>query len=116
DTIGLHRESTGRVYMRNTLTTGVANLDFIYGIPNDFLLAGDWNGDGIDTPAIFRPSEGNWYLRLANTPGYANHVISFGVGRRGFLPVAGKTALLAGFTAQSGDGFIPAEFEPSEGE
>jgi hypothetical protein len=31
---------------------------FQIGIPGDRALAGDWNGDGIDTIALFRPSVG----------------------------------------------------------
>ncbi len=93
DEVGLHRVTTGRVYYRNTLTTGVADRDFVYGDPGDHLVAGDWDGDGVDTPAIYRPSDGNWYLRLSNSPGWANHVIPFGLGDRGYLPVVGKTQL-----------------------
>jgi hypothetical protein len=93
DEIGLHRESTGRVYFRFSLTTGIADRDFIYGDPGDFLLAGDWDGDGIDTPAIYRPSDGNWYVRLSNTQGVADHVIPFGFAERSFLPVAGRSVL-----------------------
>jgi len=119
DEIGLHRESTGRVYMRLDLSTGVAAPDYIYGIPGGSLAAGDWNGDGIDTPAIFRPSEGDWFVRLANSPGFADHVIPFGVGNRGYLPVAGKTALFAGGLgplAVCETCFAPSEFEPNENE
>lgn len=93
DEVGLHRESTGRVYFRFSLTTGIADRDFFYGNPGDFLVAGDWNGDGVDTPAIYRPSEGLWYVRLSNTQGIADHVVPFGAGRRSFLPVAGRTVL-----------------------
>ena len=89
DEIGLHRESTGLVYLRYTLTTGFADTQFFYGLPGDFLVAGDWDGNGTDTPAIYRPSEGNWYFRLANTQGFANHVIGFGAANRAFRPVSG---------------------------
>ena len=117
DEVGLHRESTGRVYFRFTLNTGVADRDFIYGDPGDFLLAGDWDGDGIDSPAIFRPSDGNWYLRLANTPGFANHVIPFGLADRGFVPVVGHNGLVSGISAQSGPQPVPdTDLEPEETE
>lgn len=118
DEVGLHRESTGRVYFRFSLTTGIADRDFIYGDPGDFLVAGDWDGDGSDSPAIFRPSDGNWYLRLSNTPGYANHVIGFGLADRGLVPVVGYNGFGGGLGAQSGvdttpgDGdLLPAETE-----
>ena len=73
DTIGLHRESTGLVYFRNTHTEGVADSSFIYGDPGDQLLAGDWNGDSIDTVAVYRPSVGMLFVKLANTQGVADH-------------------------------------------
>jgi hypothetical protein len=118
DEVGLHRESTGRVYFRFSLATGVADRDFIYGDPGDFLVAGDWEGDGTDTPAIFRPSDGNWYLRLANTQGIADHVIPFGLADRGFVPVVGRNGFHAGFSAQSvaGDAAGDTDFEPAETE
>ncbi|HEY4607057.1 MAG TPA: hypothetical protein VIH55_05360, partial [Acidimicrobiia bacterium] len=66
------------------------------------LVAGDWDGDGVDTPAIFRPSDGNWYLRLSNTQGIADHVIPFGLADRGLLPVVGRNGFFSVFTPQSG--------------
>ena len=120
DEVGLHRESTGRVYFRFSLSTGVADQDFIYGDPGDVLLAGDWNGDGIDTPAIFRPSDGDWYIRLSNTQGVADHVIPFGLADRGFVPVAGRTDLQppSGFTplSECESCFGPTEYTPIEAE
>jgi len=116
DEVGLHRESTGRVYFRFSLSTGIADRDFIYGDPGDFLIAGDWEGDGVDTPAIFRPSDGNWYLRLSNTQGNADHIIPFGVADRNFLPVVGRNGFFSVFTPQSGVETIPGDTDllPSE--
>jgi D-alanyl-D-alanine carboxypeptidase/FG-GAP-like repeat len=116
DEVGLHRESTGRVYFRFSLTSGIADRDFIYGDPGDFLLAGDWDGDGTDTPAIFRPSDGNWYIRLANTQGNANHVIPFGLADRGLLPVVGRNGFASGLSPLSGVDTTPGDSDllPSE--
>jgi len=72
DTVGLHRESTGLVYFRNTNTTGVADFEFIFGDPGDKLVAGDWDGDGEDTVAVYRPSNGMFYVRNSNTQGVAD--------------------------------------------
>jgi hypothetical protein len=109
DEVGLHRESTGRVYFRFSLTTGIADRDFIYGDPGDFLVAADWDGDGADSPAIFRPSDGNWYIRLSNTQGIADHVIGFGLADRGLVPVVGYNGLAAGLGAQSGVETVPGD-------
>ena len=70
--MALHRTSTGRVYGRNTLTTGIADVDFIWGDPNDSVFGGDWDGDGVDTPGLFRPSDATIYLRNSLTPGIAD--------------------------------------------
>ena len=72
DTVGLHRESSGLVYFRNSNTTGVAHFEFVYGIPNDMLVAGDWDGDGKDTIGVYRPSTGMFYIRNSNTAGEAD--------------------------------------------
>lgn len=93
DEVGLHRQSTGLVYFRNTLTTGIADSSFIYGDPGDVVMAGDWDGDGVDTVGLYRPSSGLWFIRLTNTQGVADHVIPYGISDVAVLPVAGKTRL-----------------------
>ncbi len=90
DEVGLHRETTGRVYFRFSLTQGVADRDFIYGDPGDVLSAGDWEGDGVDTVAVYRPSDGKWYFRLGNTQGVADHVVYFGDEDAAVRPFAGR--------------------------
>jgi hypothetical protein len=88
DEIGLHRESTGFFYYRNTLTTGIANGQFFFGNPGDRFVAGDWgNVDGVDTPAVFRPSNTTFYFRWTNTQGNADDQIKW--GSSSWRPVAG---------------------------
>jgi hypothetical protein len=72
DTIGLHRESTGLVYFRNSNSTGIADSQFIYGDPGDKIVAGDWDGNGTDTIGVYRPGNGIFYLRNSNTQGNAD--------------------------------------------
>ena len=89
DEIGLYRESNGFFYYRKTLTTGVADDQFFFGIPNDLFVAGDWGViDSVDTPGVFRPGDAKFYLKYDNTQGNADEVFSFGQGT--WLPVAGK--------------------------
>ena len=93
--VGLHRESTGFVYYRNTLTTGIADNAFFFGDPGDRFVAGDWSAATFlavgtpDTPAIFRPGDTTFYFRDSNTEGNATGSLPF--GESSFLPVAGDT-------------------------
>jgi hypothetical protein len=88
DTLGLHRESTGFVYFRQTHTQGNADAEFFFGDPADRLVAGDWGVvNGVDTPAIFRPFDSTFYFRHTNTQGNADETLTFGADT--YLPVAG---------------------------
>ncbi len=89
DTIGLHRETTGRVYFRNSHTQGNADFDFIYGNPADVIFAGDWDGDGADSVGIYRSGSAELYLRYTNTPGVADEVVIMDVTPGAGAPVAG---------------------------
>ena len=91
ETVGLHRESTGLVYFRNSHTQGIADNQFYFGDPGDRLVAGDWTRDGMDTPALFRPSNTTMYFRHSNTQGNADD--QFVWGQPPFLPVAGYFGL-----------------------
>jgi hypothetical protein len=88
ETIGLHRESTGFVYFRNSHTIGNAHVDYFFGDPDDRLVAGDWGiVDGVFTPAVFRPSDLTFYFRYTNTQGVADSMLRFGGST--WLPVSG---------------------------
>ena len=91
ETVGLHRETTGLVYFRNSHTQGNADNQFYFGDPGDRLVAGDWTRDGIDTPALFRPSNTTMYFRHSNTQGNADD--QFVWGQSPWLPVAGYFGL-----------------------
>jgi len=93
DTVGLHRESTGHVYYRNTNTSGIADSEFVFGNPGDRFVAGDWTGTGADAPGVFRPSNTTMYLRYENSQGNADE--SWNAGQSTWLPVAGKFASLS---------------------
>ena len=94
DSVGLHRESTGLVYYRNSLTTGIAEESFIYGDPGHKIIAGDWAqkpASGQETVGIFRPLNGTFYLRFTNSQGNAN--TQFVYGNLNVLPVAATSEL-----------------------
>ena len=82
--VGLVDPSTGRWFLRDEW--GVID-SFYYGNPGDLPFMGDWNGDGIDPPGVYRQSDGYVYLRTTNTQGNAD--IRFFFGNPGDSPLAG---------------------------
>jgi hypothetical protein len=94
DEVGLHRESTGFFYWRNTLDTGVADGEIFFGDPGDRFVAGDWGtGDGKDTPGLFRPSDVTFYFRHTLTQGVADSQFTWTGAGSSWLPVAGDFGL-----------------------
>jgi hypothetical protein len=83
ETVGLHRESTGLVYYRNTHTQGNAENQFIFGDPGDRFIAGDWTDDGVFTPGLYRPSNSTLFFKYTNTQGNADNQ---------FIPIPNNTA------------------------
>ncbi len=97
DTVGLHRESTGLVYFRQTHTQGNADSQFIFGDPGDKMVAVEWANRGVPGPesvGLFRPSTCTNFLRYTNTQGVADETIAYGL--RTGLPVAGDFGVLPG--------------------
>jgi peptidoglycan/xylan/chitin deacetylase (PgdA/CDA1 family) len=84
DTPGVFQ--AGKWYLRNSSTTGPADVVLGFGYPYDQPVVGDWNGDGIDTPGVFHL--GKWYLRNTNDPRDPGR-ISLGFGLSSYTPVAG---------------------------
>ncbi|MEU3165437.1 endonuclease/exonuclease/phosphatase family protein [Streptosporangium sp. NPDC006930] len=75
--------------LRNSNTSGSANVTFGYGAASDTQpLVGDWDKDGDDTPGLFRPGSPNTYLlRNNNTAGSADLTFTYGSGAG--KPIAG---------------------------
>jgi len=63
----------------------IDDVRFVFGQAGDVPLVGDWNGDGIDTPGVFR--NGTFFLRNSNTAGPAD--IQFNFGSSTDVPVVG---------------------------
>jgi peptidoglycan/xylan/chitin deacetylase (PgdA/CDA1 family) len=72
-------------YLKNTLAAGVSDVRLSFGGPADAKLFGDWNGDGVRTPAAY--NSGAWSLRNANSTGAAD--LTFAHGTASARPVAG---------------------------
>jgi hypothetical protein len=83
--IGLVDPATGvwRLYDE----TGNLATHFFFGNPGDYPFMGDWDGDGIETPGLYRQSDGFVYLTNENSTSTAD--ISFFFGNPGDIPIAG---------------------------
>jgi Tol biopolymer transport system component len=94
DEVGLHRETTGFFYYRNTLTTGAADGQFYFGEPGDRFVSGDWGlADGLETLAAYRSSTETFYFRHALTQGLAHSEVVWDGPGSDPLPVSGDFAL-----------------------
>ncbi|MDP9495482.1 MAG: hypothetical protein M3P87_09610 [Actinomycetota bacterium] len=72
DSVSLYRPSEQRFYIMNRLGAnngglGAADLSFSFGNPGDRPLVGDWDGNGIAGPGVYRNR--GWYLRNENSSG-----------------------------------------------
>ncbi len=82
--VGLVDPDSGRWYLRDA---GGGTTSFFYGDPGDAPFTGDWDCDGIDTPGLYRRSDGYVYLRNSNSQGIAD--VAFFFGDPGDVPLAG---------------------------
>ncbi len=86
DTIGIY--FNGTFYLRNTNTSGYADITVTYGNPGNLPVVGDWNGDGMDTIGIYINELGVFLLRDLNTSGDPQY--AFVLGNPGDEPIAGR--------------------------
>ncbi len=84
DTVGVVEGSQGIWYLRDGAGKTTA---FYYGDPGDTPFMGDWDCDGVDTPGLYRRSDGFVYLRNSNSAGVAD--VRFFFGNPGDIPVGG---------------------------
>lgn len=81
-------------YLRNSNSTGSADVVAAYATVGDFPLMCDWDGNGTVTLGVYRASTSWFYLRNSNTPGVAE--ISFPFGNPGDTPVCGNWDAVGG--------------------
>jgi hypothetical protein len=98
-------DSGAQWHLYEQLAQSATITRFYYGNPGDVALMGDWNCDGEDSPAMYRPSNGFMYLRNSNTQGVAD--ISYFYGNPSDIPIAGD------FNGDNCDTL--AIYRPSEG-
>jgi hypothetical protein len=96
DDVGVFRPGTvGKFLMRQPIklspligSTIILTLTANLGTTGDLPVAGDWDGDGTETPGVFRPSDpGEFFLSNSTTSGTVD--VNFIFGSTGNLPMAG---------------------------
>lgn len=91
DTIGLYDPVASQFYLRNSNTSGFADVQLGFGSPGAGWLpvAGDWDGNGSTTIGLYDPAASLFYLRNSNSTGLADVTVAFGAPGAGWLPVVG---------------------------
>ena len=84
-TTGVFRPSNGLLFLKNRNTSGFADAALNYGLPGDYPVVGDWDGNGTVTIGVYRGH--TFFLRNENTLGFATIVFDF--GQVGDQPIAG---------------------------
>src|SRR4029079_19451476 len=90
-TVGLYDTATSTFFLRNSNSSGSADLTFTFGAPGVGYvpITGDWNADGTDTIGLYKPTTGGFFLKNTNQSGPANLIFTFGAGGGGNVPLAG---------------------------
>jgi hypothetical protein len=83
--VGVVDPASGVWYLRDPATGSTTS--FYFGDPGDEPFMGDWDCDGVDTPGLYRKSDGYVYLRNSNTQGVAD--VAFYFGDPGDVPLPG---------------------------
>ena len=76
-------------FLSNSFQGTVDITPFIFGPLGAKPIAGDWNGDGVDTIGVFDSSTATMALNNTNTAGNKVGDIVFSFGQKGDIPLAG---------------------------
>jgi hypothetical protein len=78
DTEGLFINGGNTFFLHNCNFYGPADVSIGFGIDGGLPVAGDFDGDGIDTIGAYDPTTGCFFLKDTNTPGPADQTVCFG--------------------------------------
>jgi hypothetical protein len=69
DTIAIYRDSSDTFYLRNSNSTGPSDLNVYFHelVSGPKAVAGDWDGDGVDTVGLFDSGKGQFFLQNGNS-------------------------------------------------
>lgn len=96
DTIAIQNPSSGRWLWKYHQYPEIPPWEFYYGSAGDIGLMGDWDGDGYDSPGVYRPSTSQFFLGWdIPVNGVAGGVLAtqysftYGPPNGGYKPVTG---------------------------
>jgi hypothetical protein len=89
DAVGAYDPNSGLWYLQNRGAAGESYTAFSFGPvrPGLVALAGDWDGDGVDSPGLYDTSTGTFFLKNSSSDGPADVILT--LGTPGAIPVAG---------------------------
>ncbi len=89
DTIGIYDSGSGTFFLRNSNSSGAADVVTSFGPAGVTPISGDWDGNGTDTVGVYVPASGAYFLRNTNSPGGADVVFTYGPSGSSLKPVVG---------------------------
>lgn len=87
--IGFYNRSNATFYLRNSNTSGYADITVTHGDGNTYPVVGDWDGDGIDTVGLYNQATGVFLLYDSNAQN-APVTRAFVFGNPGDKPMSGR--------------------------
>ena len=89
-TLGVHVESTGAFFLKNTNAPGGADVVFTFGPGSGFrAIVGNWDGVVGVSIGLYSQSTGAFFLKNTNAGGAADMAFMFGPAGS-FTPIAGN--------------------------
>ncbi|MFF9024455.1 hypothetical protein [Streptomyces eurythermus] len=85
--IGMWNPSDHYFHLRNSLSAGPNDKDFVFGATGMTPVAGDWDGIGSDGVGMYDSANHTFYLRNSPSAGGNDYTVSF--GSAGDIPVVG---------------------------
>ncbi|WP_234470680.1 transglycosylase family protein, partial [Streptomyces sp. MBT70] len=85
--IGVWNPSDHYFHLRNSLSAGPNDKDFVFGATGMTPVAGDWDGIGSDGVGMYDSANHTFYLRNSPSAGGNDYTVSF--GSAGDIPVVG---------------------------
>ena len=87
--MGLFRGGNATFFLSNGFDGVIDIKPFIFGIVGGKPIAGDWNGDGIETIGVYNPTNAVMSLNTTNSAGNGVGDLVFNFGQKGDIPLAG---------------------------